>query len=138
MSLARLLWATFLGLSLSAVNTTVAYADSSETQSQGQVLLFNTPIQYETIPELFGKAFNYESGNFFQNDSMEAQLELIFGIADPFSASSFPENEISRDAELVDIFYQDYMQQLTGNTPIRTRDLENPYTTSVNSLESSR
>lgn len=134
MSLAHLVWASLLGISLGTFTTTAAVADSSGDE----IPQFNTPIEYENVPQLFQEAVNYESGNFFRNRSLGARLKLIFGVAEPIERSSFPENEISRDAQLLDIFYQDYMQQLTGDDPIRTRDLENPYTTSVGSPEFSR
>lgn len=126
MSLAHLVWASLLGISLGTFTTTAAVADSNSLE-----------YEYESVPQLFQEAVNYESGNFFRNQSLGAGLKSIFGVAEPIERSSFPENEISRDARLVDIFYQDYMQQIGGN-PIRTRDLENPYTTSVGSPEFSR
>lgn len=135
MSLAHLVWGTLVGISFGTFTATVAVAD--DNSSEEKVTPFNTPIEYENIPQLFQKAFNYESGNFFRNQSLGGRLKLIFGVAEPLERSSFPENEISRDAQLLDIFYQDYMQQI-GNDPIRTRDLENPYSTSVGSPDFSR
>ncbi|MFP4134701.1 MAG: hypothetical protein ACLFTJ_11175 [Halothece sp.] len=136
MFLAHLVLGTLVGISFGTFTATVAVAD--DHSSEEKVTPFNTPIEYETVPQLFQEAVNYESGNFFRNQSLGGRLKLIFGVAEPLERSSFPENEIIRDAQLVDIFYQDYMQQQMGDAPIRTRDLENPYTTSVGSPEFSR
>jgi hypothetical protein len=46
--------------------------------------------------------------------------------------NSFPESEIARDAELVNVVYRDVLNQQVGNDPyIRTPDLPNPYNTSL-------
>jgi hypothetical protein len=55
----------------------------------------------------------------------------MFGPGSVFK-NSFPENEIARDAELINTVYRDALYQQTNNDPyIRTPDLPNPYNTSL-------
>ncbi|TVQ46799.1 MAG: serine/threonine protein kinase [Gloeocapsa sp. DLM2.Bin57] len=86
---------------------------------------FVTTAQPETIPDLFLRAFTQNSGNFFTSVSYEGQFNLIFGF------NEFPENQITRDAELTSIFSQDLMRQQANQVPLRTRDLANPYQSSL-------
>ncbi|QDZ39022.1 hypothetical protein FRE64_03160 [Euhalothece natronophila Z-M001] len=135
MSLAHLFWASLLGISFTAFSANVAYAGShsSDKNSEEETSSFKTPIEYQNVPQLFREALNYESGNFFDNHSLEGRLKPIFGVGESLDRSSFPENEIIRDSRLLNILHRDYRKQQVGEIPIRTRDLENPYTTSVGS-----
>jgi hypothetical protein len=85
---------------------------------------------YQTPTEIFERAFFQNDPNFYRNNSLKRELDWMFGPG--ILKNSFVENEIARDAELVNIVYRDVMQQQVGNDPyIRTRDLPSPYTTSV-------
>ena len=76
--------------------------------------------------EVFDKAFFDHTENAFDNDSIINQLNTIFGF------NLFPETQISLDGELIDILYKDVMkQQSQAGAPMKTRDLNNPYTTSL-------
>ena len=76
--------------------------------------------------EVFEKAFFKHTENAFDNDSMVNQLNTIFGF------NLFPETQISLDGELVHMLYVDVMKkQAQGAAPIKTRDLSNPYSTSL-------
>lgn len=80
----------------------------------------------ESVPETFKKAYFANTGDAFENGSILGQLKFIFGIG------GFPETKISGDGKLVDIIYHDVMQQQAENGPkIVTRDLRNPFDTSV-------
>jgi hypothetical protein len=85
---------------------------------------------YETANDAFNRAFFRNDRNFYENISAKRQLDSIFGAGSVHS--SFPENEIARDAELVNTLYRDVLTQQVGNDPyIRTPDLPNPYGTSL-------
>ncbi|MDJ0799426.1 MAG: hypothetical protein QNJ51_21855 [Calothrix sp. MO_167.B12] len=85
---------------------------------------------YQTPNEVFERAFFKNDPNFYDNNSFKRELDWMFGVG--LFQNSFPENEIARDAELVNIVYRDVLQQQVGNDPyIRTRDLPNPYSSSV-------
>ena len=76
--------------------------------------------------EVFEKAFFKHTENAFDNDSMVNQLNTIFGF------NLFPETQISLDGELVHMLYVDVMkQQSQSAAPVKTRDLSNPYSTSL-------
>ncbi|WP_193193744.1 hypothetical protein [Nostoc sp. MG11] len=86
---------------------------------------------YETTNDVFERAFFRHDRNFYDNGSFRRQLDSFLGPGSGFR-NSFPENEIARDAELVNTVYHDVLTQQVGNDPyIRTPDLPNPYDTSL-------
>lgn len=86
---------------------------------------------YETTNELFNRAFFQNDPNFYDNQGVGRQINLILGQGS-FFRNSFPENEIARDAELVNTVYRDVLNQQVSNDPyIRTPDLPNPYDSSL-------
>ncbi|TVP58798.1 MAG: hypothetical protein EA343_20870 [Nodularia sp. (in: Bacteria)] len=86
---------------------------------------------YETTNDVFERAFFQNDRNFYENSSPKRQLDSILG-SGSILRNSFPENEIARDAELVNTLYRDVLQQQVGNDPyLRTPDLPNPYDTSM-------
>jgi hypothetical protein len=86
---------------------------------------------YETASEVAERAFFKNDPNFYRNNSFKRELDWILGSGSIFR-NSFPENEIARDAELVNTVYRDLMTQQSTNDPyIRTPDLPNPYNTSL-------
>lgn len=85
----------------------------------------------ETTSDVFERAFFRHDRNFYENGSLKRQLDSFLGAGSSFGGS-FPENEIARDAELVNTLYHDVLAQQVGNDPyIRTPDLPNPYDTSL-------
>ncbi|MBN3887346.1 MAG: hypothetical protein V7K64_28850 [Nostoc sp.] len=86
---------------------------------------------YETTNDVFERAYFRHDRNFYENGSLKRQLDSFLGSGSGFGGS-FPENEIARDAELVNTLYHDVLTQQVGNDPyIRTPDLPNPYDTSL-------
>jgi hypothetical protein len=86
---------------------------------------------YETPGDVFERAFFKNDANFYGNQTFKRQLDWMFGPGSVFK-NSFPENEIARDAELINTVYRDALYQQTNNDPyIRTPDLPNPYNTSL-------
>ncbi|MEH2081205.1 MAG: hypothetical protein V7K89_14735 [Nostoc sp.] len=85
----------------------------------------------ETTSDVFERAYFSHDRNFYENGSLKRQLDSFLGFGSSFGGS-FPENEIARDAELVNTLYHDALIQQVGNDPyIRTPDLPNPYDTSL-------
>ncbi|ELS03383.1 hypothetical protein Xen7305DRAFT_00031060 [Xenococcus sp. PCC 7305] len=79
-----------------------------------------------SVQQVFDDAFFNHSGTAFRNDGFVDQLNHIFGF------NQFPEIQISKDGELVHFLYQDGLkQQAEKNSPIKTRDLANPFSTSL-------
>ena len=93
-------------------------------------------IMYDNPTDLFYKAITYESGDAFNLlDPFANSFNIIFGLPTNKSAaiSGFPENQIVRDHYLLHVLYKDYLEQQAGGEPIITRDLENPFGTSLGS-----
>ncbi|MFP4104278.1 hypothetical protein [Coleofasciculus sp.] len=92
------------------------------------------PIRLETIPGTFERAFFNESGTFYENRSIDRQIEYIIGPGG-IGGAAFPDLELERDAELINILYEDMLNQQFASDPvIRTPDLPNPFDTSVRLL----
>ncbi|MGI8502124.1 MAG: hypothetical protein ACR2LR_13455 [Hassallia sp.] len=86
---------------------------------------------YETPNEVFDRAFFKNDRNFYGNNTIRRQIDWLVG-SGSLLRNSFPESEIARDAELVNVVYRDILNQQVGNDPyIRTPDLPNPYNTSL-------
>jgi hypothetical protein len=86
---------------------------------------------YETAGEVMERAFFKNSPDYYRNQGFKRDVDMILGPGSLFR-NSFPENEIERDAELVNKVYRDVITQQAMNDPyIRTPDLPNPYNTSL-------
>ena len=86
----------------------------------------NGVAKAESIPETFVEAYFENSGDAFDNGSILGQFKFLFGIG------GFAETKIANDGKLVDIIYHDVMHQQTEGGPrLVTRDLSNPFDTSV-------
>ncbi len=108
-------------LLITAISSLFTVQAQAETASQKK-----DKMQPLTTAEVFEKAFFDRSGDFFQNDRIFSQLNTILGF------NRFPEKQITLDGKSVHMLYRDKMQTQAGSgTPIRTRDLINPYTTSL-------
>ncbi len=83
-------------------------------------------VQNLSTVEVFEKAFFRHSGNAFQNGTIISNMNTILGF------NLFPENQINKDAKLVNMLYRDVLQtQAESAVPIRSRNLANPYNTSL-------
>ncbi len=103
--------------SAAGVPSAVTAQPASSTQESG----YGTPAQ------VFNRAYFKNDPNFFRNQSGGRQLDAIFGFR-----NSFPEDEIRRDAELVDFVYQSVLkEQVSRPELIPTPDIANPYNTSL-------
>ncbi len=85
----------------------------------------------ETINNTFERAYFRHDPNFYENRTFKRQVESLIGSKGKFG-SAFPDNEIAKDAELVNTLYHDALAQQTTNDPyLRTPDLPNPYDSSL-------
>ena len=108
-------------LLITAISSFFTVQAQAETASQDK-----DKMQPLTTVEVFEKAFFEHSGDAFQNTGIISQLNTILGF------NRFPEKQITLDGKLVNILYRDGMQTQAGSgTPMKTRDLINPYTTSL-------
>lgn len=83
----------------------------------------------ETLPEVINRAFYNSTGRFYDSTNISGQANKIFGWR-TFPGSFF-DNQITSDAEVVEIIYDEAMRQQQDGTDIRTRDLPNPFGTSL-------
>lgn len=116
-------------IGLSAISTVFvtfsAKAQITPTDSQ----LFSP----ENPAEVFERAYSFGafSGTFFENRSIESQIGFILGPG-PINRSSYLENEITRQAFLINTLYRDLLENQVSSDPvIRTPDLANPFATSL-------
>ena len=79
----------------------------------------------ESIPNLVNAAFTHNSGDYFTSTSFAGQFNLILGF------DQFPENQIAKDTEILTILVDDLIRQQGNQEPLRTRDLANPYGSSL-------
>ena len=111
---------------LTGVLVLVAAASGFPFAAIAQPTLSTQPSSNELISETFNQAFFASDREFYRNRSFGRQLDLILGVG------SFTESEISQDAERVNNLYEDSLNRQVSSDPIiRTRDLPNPYDTSI-------
>ena len=92
------------------------------------------PIRLIPLDEAFNRAFFRDSGNFYQNRTLQGQFEYMFGPGVPGRAG-FPDLKIERDAERVNKLYMYALDQQASSDPIlRTPDLPNPFNTTLRQL----
>ena len=81
-------------------------------------------IPGETVSDTINRAFFNSSGDIYRNTSFARQAQVIIG--------PFPENELIRDAQLIEVLYRDLLREQVASDPIvRTPDLKNPYDTTL-------
>ena len=80
-----------------------------------------------SLNDAFTDAYFKHAKNAFKEQTILRQLNNIF-----LGFGGYPEKQIALDGEAVDNLFQDAMkQQSAQGMPIKTRDLTNPYSTSL-------
>ena len=110
-------------LSLIALLSLSTLTRQGQAEPLNQDLTSFTPR--ESIPNLINAAFNHNSGDYFTSTSFAGQFNLILGF------DQFPENQIAKDTEILSILTNDLTRQQGNQEPLRTRDLANPYGSSL-------
>jgi len=123
---------TFLSV-LSLLTLAGGFAAPAIAQSAPEAGELTLPPTYDSVPNLVNAAFFSESGDPFNRLTIGNQAETIFGFGIvKFIRGTYPENEIERESALVHALYEDLLRQQVASDPvIRTRDLPNPYDSSV-------
>ena len=87
----------------------------------------------ETWTEVFDRGLFHNSRYSFENVTILRQIDTILGPRS-FPEGNYPENEINRDARLINILHRDMLEQQVSSDPIiRTPDLANPFNDSLRS-----
>lgn len=117
-----------LGAAIAALMSMTPAATAQISDSEVTVPGLETRrLRTLTIPDAFERAFLEHSRDFFTNRSITSQVDALF--------FTFPENNIARDGQLINVLYRDVMfQQLTNDPFMRTPDLPNPYNTSIDTM----
>lgn len=120
----------FSTISVSQVNAQEVDSQSNKkTPVNTDVTL---PDSYLDLDTLMNRTFFQESGTIYQQATIGGQLNFLLGWKN-FPVGSFPENNILRDALLMNVLRYDYFKQMAESDPIvRTRDLPNPFSSSIN------
>ncbi len=93
------------------------------------ILLTPAVSAQETVLEAVEDIGEHRSGNYYKHRPIFSQIGFISGLG------GFPEQRLNRDAAALSETYQELMVLQTQNTPtVRTPDLPNPYTSSVQLL----
>jgi hypothetical protein len=114
----------FTKLAQISVITTIVSLCSIEVMAETHEDAHNS----ETISlnQAFKDAYFTRGKNAYEQSSIQSQIDTIVGF------TGFPEQHIVRDGQAVDSLYRHAMQRQTQiGSPIMTRDLINPYDTSL-------
>jgi hypothetical protein len=91
----------------------------------------DTNIETETTGNTFERAYFRHDPNFYENGSLQRQVDALVGPGKGFG-TTFADNEIAKDGQLLNTLYHDVLSQQTTNDPyLRTPDLPNPYDSSL-------
>jgi hypothetical protein len=83
----------------------------------------------DSLNDVFTRAFYNSTGRFFDLTSVSGQANKIFGWRS--WPGSYFDNMIAEDAAVLNAVYDDALQQQTQGTPLRTVDLESPFSQSL-------
>ena len=109
-----------------AILATVCIGSTAKAQTSPA----NEYSQYETLSDRFEQVFYTNDKEYSENRSFLRQLDFLIGIGG--LKNSFVENEITADTKAVNVLYRDaLLQQNSSDRVVRTRDLPNPYDTSI-------
>lgn len=129
-------------MSLKVISLAIAIATSTAVSIFGSAAKAQTAadVKFQPSPTLadrFEEAFYSHDKNYFENRSFFRQLDTIVGWGS--FKTSFVENEINADTEAVHNLYVDaFARQVSSDPVIRTRDLPNPYDSSILQSNSDR
>ena len=90
--------------------------------------LFSIPAKAEmkSLPEAFEEAYFSRGKNAFEQSTILGQLDFLLGF------TGFPDQHINADGEAVhNVYQQGIKKQAATGMRMLTRDLENPYNTSL-------
>ena len=126
----KLLTTIALILAGSAVHVAIAPTAQAQIDNRFDNRSTLEPVQVESIPRTFERAFFQSSGDFYLNRTLPRQIQFVFG-------AGFPENEIQDDANIINGLYRELSDRQNSRDPIlRSPDARNPYDTSIRQLPS--
>ena len=109
----------------------------------GILLLQGFPVQAQAyapsmggpVENVFERASYHNTGKFYQITGVSGQANNIFGWrflpGQALYKGSYIDNLVTMDAKLIEAIYWDYLRQQTDAPLVRTRDLPNPFNSSL-------
>jgi len=132
----------FSGLIAAAALSTTASLFASAAQAQvdctkGIDCIDSLPSSAPTWNEAMNQAYYSHGKPAYQNQLFPRQFFYIFGPSFNLFEGNYPDVEITKDARSVHNLYVDLLNRQNNAGPVlRTRDLPNPYNTSLQQLPS--
>lgn len=115
-----------ISFGISGLLIVVAVATGFQTGVLAKPATSIDPKADATLADQFKQAFFSSDPDFFQNRSFKRQLDWMFG------SNGFTDNEILRDSARINRLYESALNQQVSSDPVvRTRDLPNPYKSSI-------
>lgn len=109
-----------------AIFATVCIGSTAKAQTAST----NQYSQYDTLADRFEEVFFTNDKGYTENRSFRRQLDFLIGTGS--FDTSFTDNEITADTEAITTLYKEALLQQGSSDPVvRTRDLPNPYETSI-------
>jgi len=84
----------------------------------------------DRLPDVFNRAFYNDTGRFYDITDLSGQANKIFGWRS--WTGSYFDNQIANDGQTFEAVYDDAIRQQTTGQRVRTRDLSNPFNSSIN------
>jgi len=136
MSRSRLVIGAILTLAFTSTGSAVGanpHANSHENANQKQAKPEATealyPLPTRNLSELFRQIFKETSGTFYDDRSIGGQFNALFGT----SKQGYVEHQVANYGKEAHRLYEQYRHQQMATPPMRGRDLENPFDTSLGS-----
>ncbi|MFB2833379.1 hypothetical protein [Floridanema evergladense] len=112
--------------------TTTAKAQPEVYCTNGLDCVAPFPLTGYTLDEAMNRAFYSHDKPVYQNQVFPRQLYFIFGFGSNLLQGNYPDVEIAKDARAVHNLYVEALRlQNTSGPILRTRNLPNPYNTSL-------
>jgi hypothetical protein len=111
--------------SLIAILTSLGISGFVSIANAEPVKEYEETAEPESISGIFNRTFFDHSGDFFRSTSYEGQFNLILGF------EQFPENQVIKDTENLGILMRDYQRHTVYDQPLKTRNIPNPYQSSL-------
>lgn len=139
MRLSSLIAALTLSAATSLMGTTAKAQPGVDCTTNNTIDCVNPfPLSGYTLDEAMNDAYFSHYKPLYEDQLLPRQLNYIFGFGGSLFEGAYPEIEITKDAKAVHEFYVEALRIQNNSGPVlRTRNLPNPYNTSVLQLQNS-
>ncbi|PSF32662.1 hypothetical protein C7H19_21285 [Aphanothece hegewaldii CCALA 016] len=117
------------GVQAEEVRYEVAQKETQSSTGNFSVTNLDGGLNNNNLSLLFNRAFYHNTGRFYEITNISGQANNIFG-ARTFPGS-FLDNQIAKDAKLVETLFYFFLHEEMRKPTIKTKDLPNPYDSSI-------